>query len=197
MPRKRTARCPACKKPRSVDEQQGLLQVETEWFKREAALYQPESPMYPLEGGMRKLAVDGTGRWFWACDECLRKGSAIRADITRQNLGMGTPFAAYVDRPFRCADCGTEAVFAASEQKHWFEKLGFLIWVYPKACAPCRSARRRQKEAHRALADALHGLDPSDADQLGAIALLYDEIGSERKADEYRARARNRENSRK
>jgi hypothetical protein len=83
-------------------------------------------------------------------------------------------------------------VFTASEQKHWYETLGFLIWVYPNQCAPCRAKRRRKKRANRALAEALAGLDTRDPTQLEAVARLYDEIGSAAKATVYRSRAKNR-----
>jgi hypothetical protein len=133
----------------------------------------------------------GHANWFWACDACVDSGRAVAADVTKVTISMGTPFAAYVDRPFRCSDCGIDAVFSATEQQHWFETLGFLIWVYPKQCAPCRAKRRAKKQAHARLADALHNLDASDPTQLDAIAKLYDEIGSHKSATQMRGRAKN------
>jgi len=188
----RIASCPACGRRRDVDGQRALCATERAWFDREAARVPPTSHLYPRADGMRQLAVRGERGWFWACDGCLQAKRALKADVARQNLGLGTPFAAYVDRPFHCADCAAKAVFSAAEQRHWFEKLGFLIWVYPKQCASCRAQRRRKKRSNRALADALAGLDQGDPGQLDAVARLYDEIGAAGKAATYRARAKNR-----
>lgn len=152
----------------------------------------PRGPFAPLADGMRQLAIAGNDRWFWACDGCLAERIAIPADVTVQHLGMGTPFAAYVDRPFRCEDCGKQTVFGAREQRHWFETLRFLIWVHPKQCVACRRERRRKAATNQALAAALHGLDATDPVQLEAVARLYDELGVPTKATEMRARARNR-----
>jgi hypothetical protein len=198
MSPRRLASCPCCNKKRDVDEQQGLRAVEAVWFKWDAARCNnnPCHPFYPLLDGMRQLAVEHhEGSWFWACDACLKEKRAIAADVTKVTIGMGTPFAAYVDRPFRCEDCGAESVFSAKEQRYWFETIKFLIGVYPKQCAPCRAKRRRRKGASRALADALRRLDPKDPEQLDAIAELYEQIGSPGKAGEFRARARNRRSS--
>jgi len=188
----RKATCPACGKGRDVDGQKLLRATETIWFKREAANYPPTSLLQPLADGMRRLALEGRDDWFWACDRCLQSKRAVSPNVAKQNLGMGTPFAAYVDRPFRCEDCDAASVFTAREQQHWYETLGFLIWVYPKQCAPCRAKRRQKKRANNALASALAGLDANDPSQLEAVARLYDEIGAAAKATTYRARAKNR-----
>lgn len=188
----RKATCPACGKRRDADRQKRLRDTEAIWFKREASYHQPSSPFYPLADGMRRLAIQGHRDWFWACDRCIQARYAVKASIAKQVLGLGTPFAAYIDRPFRCSDCDTRSVFTAREQQHWYETLGFLIWVYPNQCAPCRAKRRRKKRANRALSEALAGLDTRDPTQLEAVARLYDEIGAAAKATVYRSRAKNR-----
>ena len=176
------AACPSCGKQRDLEAQRGLLAAEEIWAAREPGA---------LPDGMRKLALRAHPRWFRACDACLRAGRALAADVRRQHLGMGTPFAAYVARPFRCEDCRAESAFSPEEQRHWFEELGFLIWVYPKQCAACRAARRRKKRANQLLAEALANLDDKDASQLEAVARLYEELGSA-KAATFRARAKKR-----
>jgi hypothetical protein len=184
----RTARCPGCKTERDVDAQQGLRAAELAIHTREKAWLTTEPPA----DAIRALAMENNDRWFWACDECLTSGRAIAADVTKVNVSMGAPFAAYVDRPFRCEDCHADVVFSASEQKHWYETLGFLIWVYPKQCIACRKKRHSKRRANQALAGALANLDTSDPTQLDAIAKLYDEIGSAKKAAEFRGRAKNK-----
>jgi hypothetical protein len=184
-----------CGKARDVDRQKQLRATEVRWFEREADLFPPTSPFHPLADGMRRLAMGRGHEWYWACDRCIHARRAVKANIAAQNLGLGTPFAAYIDRPFRCEDCDARSVFTGREQQHWYETLGFLIWVYPKQCAPCRAKRRRKKRANRELAAALAGLDAGDPSQLDAVARLYDEIGATAKAKTFRSRAKNRRGS--
>ena len=49
----------------------------------------------------------------------------------------------FEDKTLRCADCGNEFVFSASEQEFFAEK-GFTN--EPKRCPACRRARRQQRE---------------------------------------------------
>src|SRR5262245_35663906 len=107
---KRLATCPACAKERDVDAQRGLLAAEAAWARR---VERSGSPMTPPEGCMRTLALQHNPRWFWACDLCLRSKAALAADVDREHLGLGTPFAAYVSRPFTCGDCGRPSSFSA------------------------------------------------------------------------------------
>lgn len=190
----RTGLCPACDHERPLASQRGLLDAERAWFVDRSRDAPPGHPFAPLPDGMQRLAANrGTaGRWFWACDLCLKSGRALGADVRKQHLGLGTPFAAYVDRPFACADCGAPSVFTAREQQHWFEALRFLIWVHPKECLACRRKRHAKTRTNTALAEALAGLDAKDASQLDAVAALYAELGATTKAEEFRARARNR-----
>jgi rubrerythrin len=180
--RGRLVSCPSCKKERDVDAQDGLRRAEAAWSSRAAM----------REGGMRDLALASRPNWFWACDACLRSGRALSANVDRQHLGLGTPFAAYVDRPFRCEDCGVDSLFSAQEQAYWFETLGFLIWVYPKQCPSCRANRRIQKRTRAELAAMLDGVDAADPAQLEAIARAYEKLGSSKKAAEFHGRAKNR-----
>jgi hypothetical protein len=49
----------------------------------------------------------------------------------------------YVDRPFRCADCGKEEIWTGTQQKWWYEVAkGF---VYSMAIR-CRLCRRKERE---------------------------------------------------
>lgn len=49
----------------------------------------------------------------------------------------------FEDKTLRCADCGNEFAFSASEQEFFAEK-GFTN--EPKRCPACRRARRQQRE---------------------------------------------------
>ena len=108
---------------------------------------------------------------------------------------MGTCYAAYVDRPFTCVACEEPSMFSASEQQYWFETLQFLIWVYPKRCAPCRKKKRAYVAAQKALEEALKNLDRTDPEQLDRVAELYEAMGIEAKASLYRTWAKKHDGS--
>jgi putative zinc ribbon protein len=49
----------------------------------------------------------------------------------------------YVDRPFRCVDCGKEEVWTGTQQKWWYEVAkGFVYSIAVR----CRDCRRKQRE---------------------------------------------------
>ena len=50
----------------------------------------------------------------------------------------------YVDRPFRCRDCGAEEVWTAKQQKWWYEGVGARLESQATRCLPCRRARRAE-----------------------------------------------------
>jgi hypothetical protein len=56
----------------------------------------------------------------------------------------------YVDKPFRCKDCGKSEVWTASQQKWWYEVAKGDVWTSAVRCRPCRRAERdRRNEARR------------------------------------------------
>ncbi len=67
---------------------------------------------------------------------------------------IGFP-AFYVDRPFRCRDCGAQEVWTAKQQKWWFETIGAHLDSGAARCMPCR----RQRRATLAEAQAVPGAD--------------------------------------
>ena len=121
MPKRkhRKAICPSCHQTRDLDNQKGLKRIEKIWTDAQRKLYpNPESIFHPREDGLRHLAARGRGNWFWACDSCLATGKAIEADIRKHNIGLGTSFAAYVERPFICEDCQQPSLFSPKEQQY-------------------------------------------------------------------------------
>jgi hypothetical protein len=76
----------------------------------------------------------------------LPKG-AIRGDIRKQNYcrahNRGKYF--YVDEPRTCVQCGEEFVFSASEQRFWYETLGFHL---DSQCIRCLKCRRQRRTIH-------------------------------------------------
>jgi putative zinc ribbon protein len=48
----------------------------------------------------------------------------------------------YQDIRFTCADCDTDSVWTAQEQRHWFEILHGSPYSTAKRCAACRKKRK-------------------------------------------------------
>lgn len=68
------------------------------------------------------------------------------ASLARHNPcpGYGGLPSYYVDRPFRCRDCGAEEVWTARQQKWWYETVGANLNSGAKRCLACRRARRAE-----------------------------------------------------
>jgi hypothetical protein len=55
----------------------------------------------------------------------------------------------YVDRPFRCKDCGAAQVWTATQQKWWYESAKGDVWTVAVRCRPCRRRERERKAVAR------------------------------------------------
>ena len=82
--------------------------------------------------------------WLFSGVLHLNYATAVRADISKQNYSI-CPRHWYIDAAFRCARCGHTFVFAASEQKFWYEELGSWVDSKAKHCARCRRELRELK----------------------------------------------------
>ncbi|PTT89930.1 hypothetical protein DBR42_06915 [Pelomonas sp. HMWF004] len=82
-----------------------------------------------------------------ADQEALARHNAPSACISRPEF--------YVDRPFRCRDCGSQEVWTAKQQKWWYETIGAKLDSRANRCLPCR----RQRRAAIAKAQAVPGAD--------------------------------------
>jgi hypothetical protein len=174
------ATCPGCGLERDLKQQKYLIDaVRSGWI---------DEP----DGWFWMKWLEERPRENWACDACIKQGKAIVAEPKRQRTGMAMPYAAYIDRQFQCSDCAADFLFAAAEQQHWFETLGFLVFVHPKQCVTCRQKRRQRKQTQKAIEESLNNLDPHDPEQLHALARLYEEYGAMEKAAEIERRANNR-----
>jgi Probable zinc-ribbon domain len=70
---------------------------------------------------------------------------AIVADLEKQapNNSYSPPLF-YIDRPFKCVDCGKEQVWTASQQKWYYEVAKGPIYAQAVRCRPCRQKQRRE-----------------------------------------------------
>ena len=83
--------------------------------------------------------------WHLYLDATLRDyASAVRADTSKQNFSV-CPRHWYFDTKLRCSRCGESFTFTTSEQRFWYEELGFWVESYAKHCASCRGVLRRLK----------------------------------------------------
>jgi len=99
-------------------------------------------------------------------------GHGLPADTLRLaalNNTYGALPACYVDRPFTCRDCGAAAVWAAAQQKWWYEAVGASLCSTAVRCLACRRARRAALQASRA---------GEGADRLGEQAARLRALGA-------------------
>ena len=55
----------------------------------------------------------------------------------------------YVDRPFRCVDCGKEEVWTGTQQKWWYEVAKGFVYTTAIRCRLCRRKKRQQSAESR------------------------------------------------
>jgi putative zinc ribbon protein len=55
----------------------------------------------------------------------------------------------YVDRPFRCVDCGNEEIWTGMQQKWWYEVAKGFVYSSANRCRLCRRKRREESAASR------------------------------------------------
>lgn len=73
-------------------------------------------------------------------DAALPKG-AVPGDPSQQDPRY-RPRQYYIDRPFKCVDCGSEEVWTAERQKWYYEVAKGSTYAEPKRCRECRRKRR-------------------------------------------------------
>lgn len=65
------------------------------------------------------------------------------------NNSYDAPPAFYVDKPFKCIDCGTEEVWTAKQQKWYYEQEKGTLYATAVRCRACRRKNRDQKARQR------------------------------------------------
>jgi len=70
----------------------------------------------------------------------------VNVALLAPNNSYGTPLFVqrgyYEDQPFRCADCGSDEVWTASQQKWWYEVAKGYAYSTAKRCRRCRRKRK-------------------------------------------------------
>ncbi len=119
--------------------------------------------------------ADGTVHAFWDYDpDYLPElpDGAVRGNIRRQAYCCDTPRYFYEDIERTCVQCNRGFVFAAREQKFWYESLQFNFASTAVRCVRCRKRQRSEKALARALQDAVGAVaeKPDDATALLQLA---------------------------
>ena len=135
-----TMLCPRCGRCSPLDETP-LLRIEAEW--RGTGAIDSRRP----DGWFVKAALAGDLQW--ACEYCLRDGSALEGRPSIQLWCDFNPYFAFIDADSRCEDCSRQFVFTAVEQRYWYETLKFWVQSRPKQCVECRRARRASRQKFR------------------------------------------------
>ena len=80
---------------------------------------------------------------------------AIAADVSQQATNNSYSIKYYYrDIEFICADCGSEEVWKAKDQKWYYEVVKGPIYAGPKRCRACRKKQREMKANQRKQMDA-------------------------------------------
>jgi hypothetical protein len=76
-----------------------------------------------------------------------RHPAALRADPAKlehiNTYGQLPEY--YIDRPFRCRDCGKEEIWKAADQKWYYEEAKAHMDATAVRCHACRQARKRKQ----------------------------------------------------
>ena len=81
---------------------------------------------------------------LWGDLRSMDYSTAVKADTTKQNFTV-CPRHWFIDAVYRCADCATDFLFSAKEQKFWYEDRHFYVDSLPVRCPECRKKERARK----------------------------------------------------
>ena len=80
-------------------------------------------------------------------------GPPVNEALLAPNNSYGAPDFVYrgyyVDRPFRCIDCGKEEIWTGTQQKWWYEIAKGFVYTTAVRCRLCRRKKREQSEKSR------------------------------------------------
>lgn len=81
---------------------------------------------------------------------------AVVANVREQvpNNSYDPPPQWYVDKPFKCVDCGSEEVWTAEQQKWFYEVAKGSLYATAKRCRQCRHRIRDAKDENRRKSEA-------------------------------------------
>jgi len=90
--------------------------------------------------------------------EALRNNVMVNPALLRPTNSYSIPDFVergyYVDRSFRCKDCGKAEVWSPTQQKWWYESAKGDVWTTAVRCRPCRRRERERVVAARMVSTA-------------------------------------------
>ncbi len=85
--------------------------------------------------------------------EQLARGVSVNPANLKPTNSYGTPdFVSreyYIDKPFKCKDCGKDEIWTATQQKWWYEVAHGDVWTTATRCRACRRKEAARKAAAR------------------------------------------------
>ena len=132
-------KCPVCEKYVTLKKQQYLEQdrIPERWGWKYEHLIESIA-----QGRDSHHQFSGREIVHWACDDCIKKGKAIKGAPRVQTYQDYYPYLAYFNELRICKECGQEYIFDKDEQKHWYEVLKFWVQSRPKYCKACYKKKR-------------------------------------------------------
>jgi hypothetical protein len=80
-------------------------------------------------------------------------GPPVNEALLAPNNSYGAPDFVYrgyyVDRPFRCVDCGKEEMWTGTQQKWWYEVAKGFAYSTAVRCRLCRREERQRRDQAR------------------------------------------------
>jgi Probable zinc-ribbon domain len=80
-------------------------------------------------------------------------GPPVNESLLAPNNSYGAPDFVYrgyyIDRPFRCVDCGKEEVWTDTQQKWWYEIAKGFVYTSAIRCRLCRRKKRERSDESR------------------------------------------------
>jgi hypothetical protein len=80
-------------------------------------------------------------------------GPPVNEALLAPNNSYGAPDFVYrgyyVDRPFRCVDCGKAEVWTGTQQKWWYEVAKGFVYTTAIRCRLCRRKKREKSDESR------------------------------------------------
>ena len=87
----------------------------------------------------------------------LRGKAVVNPSLLRPTNSYGSPDFVqrgyYIDRRFRCKDCGVEEVWTDTQQKWWYEVAHGDVWTVAVRCRRCRRLEQARKTAARSASE--------------------------------------------
>ncbi|MDF1814557.1 MAG: zinc-ribbon domain containing protein [Verrucomicrobiales bacterium] len=98
--------------------------------------------------------------WFFSNANFVEYGTAEKADWKAQKFTVA-PRHWYIDAEYECPVCKRLFIWAAQEQKLWFEEYKIYVDAEPQSCRECRNVHKEsqtlRKEYDEIISDAENG----------------------------------------